>query len=106
MPDQANSTEQRAEDQRRSRERYIRFGVGQPSGDPAQHRVFDVRATYSAAAGGWVARLGELSVNDQFQGFGARLTDGHPGRPFDTAAACLGDAVTTILAMVDAATAC
>jgi hypothetical protein len=83
-------------------DRYIQLGVGHPSGDPARHRVFEVRASYSAEAGGWVARLGEQNANDQLPGFGARLTDGHLVRVFDTPAACLGDAVTTIVAMVDA----
>lgn len=82
-------------------DRYIRLGVGHPSGDPARHRVFDVKTTYSSEAGGWVARLGEQNVNDQFLGFGARLTTDRELRVFDTPAACLGDAVTTIVAMVD-----
>lgn len=83
-------------------DRYVRLGVGHPSGDPTRHRVFDIRATYSDEAGGWVARLGEQNRNDQFPGFGAQLTNGSRLRAFATAAACLGDAVTTIVAMVDA----
>lgn len=82
--------------------RYIRLGVGHPSGDPARHRVFDIQATYSVEAGGWVARLGEQNFNDQFPGFGARLTTDQDLRVFATPAACLGYAVTTIVAMVDA----
>jgi hypothetical protein len=82
-------------------ERFIRLGVGHPSSDPARHRVFDVRATYSSEAGGWVAQLGEQNVNDQFQGFGARLSNSTGVRVFETPAACLGDAVATIVAMVD-----
>ena len=85
-------------------DRYIRLGVGHPSSDPARHRVFEVRATYSAEADGWVARLGEQNVNEQLPGFGARLTTGGRGRGFATPAACLGDAVTTIVALVDAET--
>lgn len=85
-------------------DRYIRLGVGHPSGDPARHRVLEVRATYSAEAGGWVARLGEQTVNDQVPGFGARLTTGSRVRACATPAACLGDAVTSIVALVDGET--
>lgn len=83
------------------RDRHIVIGVSHPSDDPARHRVFEIWAAYSDAAGGWVARLGEQNVNEQFQGWGARLSDGERERVFATPAACFGDAVATIVAMVD-----
>ena len=92
--------EQRGE--RGSREdRHIRVGVSHPSGDPARHRVFEVRASYSDAAGGWVAQVGEQNLNEQLEGWGPELGDGGRARSFPTAAACLGDAVTLLVAMVD-----
>jgi hypothetical protein len=39
-------------------DRYIFVGVSHPSDDPSPHRVFDVRATFDAAHGGWVAMMG------------------------------------------------
>ena len=90
----------RGEDDERS-DRYIRLGVGLPSGDPAGHRVFEVRAAWSEAAGGWVARVGEQDRNEQLQGWGPRPDGGDRVRAFPTPAACLGDAVAGIVAMVD-----
>jgi hypothetical protein len=86
---------------RRRADRHIRLGVSHPSDDPARHRVFEVRAAYSEAAGGWVAQVGEQNTNEQLQGWGAWLKDGGRERSFPTAAACLGDAVALIVAMVD-----
>ena len=83
------------------RDRHLRIGVSHPSGDPTRHRVFEVRATFDAAAGGWVARLGEQNLNEQLAGWGPQLTDGGQARAFPTAAACLGDAVTSLVAEVD-----
>ena len=81
------------------RDRHLRLGVGHPSGDPARHRVFDVRAAYDAAAAGWVARFGEENANEQLGGWGA--APGDVGRAFPTPAACLGAAVAAIVAAVD-----
>ena len=90
------------EGERGSRQdRYIRLGVSHPSGDPTRHRVFEVRATYSEAAGGWVAQAGELNLNDQLRGWGPEATDGNQPRGFPTAAVCLGDAVAGLVALVD-----
>ena len=82
-------------------DRYVRLGVSHPSDDPARHRVFEVRASYDEAVGGWVARVGEQNLNDQLRGWGPGLTDGGRARVFPTAAACLGDAVAAIVALVD-----
>ncbi len=49
-----------------------------------------------------MARLGEQNINEQFQGWGSNLTDHGQERVFDTAAECLGDAVASIIALVDA----
>lgn len=85
-------------------DRHILLGVSHPSDDPARHRVFEVRASYSDDAGGWVAQIGEQNINEQFQGWGATLTDEGRVRVFNTPAACLGSAVEIIVAMVDAET--
>lgn len=82
-------------------DRHIRVGVGHPSDDPARHRVFEVRASHSEAAGGWVARVGEQDRNEQLEDWGPRPDGGDQARGFPTAAACLGDAVAAIVAMVD-----
>ena len=80
-------------------DRHLRVGVSHPSGDPARHRVFEIRAAYDGAAGGWVARVGEENANEQLQGWDPSAEGSVRG--FPTAAACLGDAVATVVAMVD-----
>ena len=82
-------------------DRHILLGVSQPSGDPAQHRVFEVRASFDAASGGWLARVGEQNLNEQREDWGPHLTNEGTLSPFPTAAACLGNAVAAIVAMVD-----
>ena len=91
-----------ADDRGGREERHIRVGVGQPSGDPAQHRAFEVRAAYRAAAGGWVAEVREEDRNEQLAGRGAPPAGAAPARAFPTAAACLGDAVRALVEAVDA----
>ena len=86
---------------RRREDRHIRLGVGHPSDDPARHRVFEIRASYSAAAGGWVAQVAEQNANEQFQGWRERPEEGGREAAFPTPASCLGDAVAFIVAMVD-----
>lgn len=83
------------------RERSIRAGVSHPSGDPALHRVFEVRAAYDEAAGGWVARVGEENANEQLDRWGATLNLGDRTQVFPTPATCLGDAVAALVAAVD-----
>ena len=83
------------------RDRHIRLGVSHPSDDPARHRVFEIRASYDAGAGGWVAWVGEQNRNEQLGGWGPGPGDGGRARAFPTAAACLGDAVAAIVALVD-----
>ncbi len=83
------------------RDRHLLVGVSHPSDDPARHRVFEVRATHDEAEGGWVASFGEQNRNEQVQGWGANLGDGGRDRAFPTPAACLGDAVATLVAGVD-----
>jgi hypothetical protein len=77
------------------------LGVSHGSNDPTRHRTFEVRAVYDAARGGWGARFGEKNANNQIESWGTRLTDEDTRRIFSTAAACLGSAVTRIIAMVD-----
>ena len=89
-------------DERGSRaERHLLAGVSHPSGDPAQHRIFQVRAVFDAAAGGWVAQAAEQDPNEQ-RGAWEPIPGGRDAPvAFLSAAACLGDAVTRLVAMVD-----
>jgi hypothetical protein len=48
-----------------------------------------------------VARVGEQDRNEQLADWGPRPDGGDRVRGFPTAAACLGDAVAAIVAMVD-----
>ena len=82
-------------------DRHISLAVSHPSDDPSRHRVFEVRAAFDPAAGGWVAHAGEQDRNEQ-RGAWEPLSDpDRQPRAFPTAAACLGDAVAAIVAMVD-----
>ena len=83
------------------RERSIRVGVSHPSGDPARHRVFEIRASYDEGAGGWVARVGEENANEQLDRWKAALNVGERTQAFPTPATCLGDAVAVLVATVD-----
>ena len=47
------------------RPRHILLGVSHASNDPAQHRLFEIRATYDQAANGWVAQVAEQNRNEQ-----------------------------------------
>ncbi len=87
------------------RERSIRVGVSHPSGDPARHRVFEIRTSYDEAAGGWVARVGEENANEQLDRWGAALHLGDRTQAFSTPATCLGEAVAALVAAVDRETA-
>ena len=82
-------------------DRHVSLAVSHPSDDPSRHRVFEVRAAVDLPAGGWVAHVGERDRNEQRGPWGALSGDGRQGRAFPTAAACLGDAVAAIVAMVD-----
>ncbi len=83
------------------RDRHLRIGVSYPSKDPARHRVFAVRASYDAAAAGWVAWVGEENANEQLAGRAPRQHDEDKPRVFPTPAACLGDAVAALVTRVD-----
>jgi hypothetical protein len=82
-------------------DRHLVVGVSHPSNDPTRHRVMEIRAVHREALGGWVAQVGEQNANEQFQGWGPNLGDGGGTPVFPTAAACLGDAVAFIVALVD-----
>jgi hypothetical protein len=82
-------------------DRHILLGVSHASDDPALHRVFEVRASFDAEAGGWFARVGEQNLNEQREAWGPQLTNESAPLPFPTVAACLGNAVSSIIAMVD-----
>jgi len=82
-------------------DRHILIGVSHASDDPALHRVFEVRAAFDVASGGWLARVGEQNLNEQREDWGPNLTNEGVLPTFPTAAACLGDAVATIVAMAD-----
>ncbi len=82
-------------------DRHVSLAVSHPSDDPVRHRVFEVRATFDDAAGGWVAQVGEQDHNEQRGSWGPLSgADDQPGA-FPSAAACLGDAVAALVAMVD-----
>ncbi len=82
-------------------DRHIILGVSHPSDDPSRHRVFEVRATFDAARGGWVARMGEQNLNEQRGEWAQSSTVQGQVQVFPTAATCLGHATATIIAVVD-----
>ena len=82
-------------------DRHILLGVSHPSDDPALHRVFEVRAAFDVVANGWLARVAEQNQNEQSEAWGPHLRGEGAPPVFATAAACLGDAVTSVVAMVD-----
>lgn len=82
-------------------DRQILLGVSHPSNDPALHRTFEIHATYDAANRGWMARFGEKNANDQLVAWRRCHADDGAARRFTSAQACLGSAVTTIIAMVE-----
>jgi hypothetical protein len=82
-------------------DRHILLGVSQPTDDPSQHRAFVLRAHHDAAAGGWVAQIGEQNRNDQIDGWEAAAGLDVAPLVFPTAAACLGAAVTRLIEVVD-----
>ena len=81
--------------------RHILLGVSHSSNDPARHRNFEVRAVFDAMTGEWIARVAEQNRNEQRGVWGADLTDSERSPTFPTAAACLGNAVAMLVAMVD-----
>jgi hypothetical protein len=82
--------------------RHILLGVSHASDDPTQHRLFEIRAVYDQAANGWVAQVAEQNRNEQPGAWTPELMrNGLRSHVFPTAAACLGDAVTTLVALVD-----
>ena len=83
-------------------DRHIVLGVSHPSDDPSRHRVFELRARFDAARGGWVALVGEQDLNEQRGDWGQILPEGDGAPVFPTAAACLGHATAAIIASVDA----
>jgi hypothetical protein len=76
-------------------------GIGQPTDDPAQHRAFTLRARFDPAAGGWIAHSAEQNRNDQSAAWTPIAAAAAAPRGFPTAAACLGAAVTRLIAAVD-----
>ena len=91
-----------ANDRGEQRTRHILLGVSHVSDDPARHRHFEIRATYDQAANGWVAQVAEQNRNEQPGAWAAEvLMDGIRSHVFPTAAACLGDAVMSLVTLVD-----
>jgi hypothetical protein len=83
------------------RDRHIILGVSHPTDDPSRHRVFEVRAVFDAARGGWAALAGEQDLNEQRGDWDPVLTERDQASSFPTAAACLGHATAAIIAAVD-----
>jgi hypothetical protein len=82
--------------------RHILLGVGHASDDPARHHHFEIRAPYDQATNGWVAQVAEQNRNEQPGAWAAEgLMDGIRSLVFPAAAACLGDAVTNTVTLVD-----
>jgi hypothetical protein len=82
-------------------DRHILLGISHPSDDPARHRTFEIRATYNVETGDWSARVGEQNLNEQRGDWEPHRVDTNDAPRFLTAAACLGDAVTRLMTMVD-----
>ena len=82
-------------------DRHILLGVSHHTNDPARHRTFEIRASYDEAQRGWVAQVGEQNLNEQRGAWEPRLVDAGARPVFLTSAACLSDAVATIVARVD-----
>jgi hypothetical protein len=82
-------------------DRHILLGVSHASGDPARHRNFEVRASYDVESGGWTARVSEQNLNEQRGDWEGQLTGGGPAQLFPTPAACLGETVGRLIAIVD-----
>ena len=89
------------EDRGERESRHILLGVSHPSDDPGRHRNFEIRAVFDTKTWGWVARVAEQNRNEQRGVWGADLTDLERMPAFPTAAACLGNAVAIIVAIVD-----
>ena len=82
-------------------DRHILLGISHASNDPARHRAFEVRAAYDVETGEWSAWIGEQNLNEQRGAWGPDSADTNSAQRFPTAAACLGDAVARLVAMVD-----
>lgn len=82
-------------------DRHILLGVSHPSDDPTRHRTFEIHASYNVSARGWVARAGEQNHNEQRGAWEAVRAPMERAPVFPTAAACLGHAVSVIVAEVD-----
>ena len=82
-------------------DRHILLGISHASNDPARHRTFEIRATFDVETGEWSARVGEQNLNEQRGAWGPNPADVNAARRFPTAAACLGDAVSRLVTMVD-----
>lgn len=83
--------------------RHIQLGVSHPSGTPDRHRTFEIRAIYDTTSGGWVAEVGEQDRNAQRGDWETATPAGRWQQAFPSPAACLGHAVTMIVALVDRA---
>jgi hypothetical protein len=82
-------------------DRHILLGISHPSDDPARHRTFEVRAAYDGETSTWGARVGEQNLNEQRGEWEPHRADTNGAPRFPTAAACLGDAVTRLITLVD-----
>jgi hypothetical protein len=78
-----------------SPDRHILLGISHPSDDPARHRIFEVRAAYDGKI------VGEQNLNEQRGDWDPELRDADAAPRFPSAAACLGDAVTRLITLVD-----
>ena len=82
-------------------DRHILLGISHATDDPARHRTFEVRAVFDVESGEWSARVAEQNLNEQRGDWDPKPRDADAAPRFPTAAACLGDAVTRLITMVD-----
>jgi hypothetical protein len=82
-------------------DRHILLGISHATDDPARHRTFELRAAFDVETGEWSARVGEQNLNEQRGDWEPHRANANGTPRFPTAAACLGDAVARLIALVD-----
>jgi hypothetical protein len=84
-------------------DRRVQIGIRHPTDDLTKHHTCTVRARHDPAAGGWVARAGAQTHNDQVAGWDPESAADRARAVFPAAASGLGAAVTRRIEAVDRA---